>query len=134
MKKKIINWMTIFMVVVLSVGFVSCSSDDDDATVSKSEIVGTWYTMEDGGGVLVITETSLMVYEILKSEDLYFLNDNAKTWSYSIKGHQLINEFGESVTISVNGNTLKVSKGNKMQTYSKFDGTLQQLIDYLNKK
>jgi len=126
--------MTIFMVVVLSVGFVSCSSDDDDATVSKSEIVGTWYTMEDGGGVLVITETSLMVYEILKSEDLYFLNDNAKTWSYSIKGHQLINEFGESVTISVNGNTLKVSKGNKMQRYSKFDGTPQQLIDYLNKK
>lgn len=41
MKKNLLNWMTILMVTIMSVGFVSCSSDDDDDN-STSSIIGTW--------------------------------------------------------------------------------------------
>ena len=43
MKKNLINWMIILMVAIMSVGFMSCSKDDDsskDETVVS--IVGTW--------------------------------------------------------------------------------------------
>ena len=43
MKKNSINWMIILMVAIMSVGFMSCSKDDDsskDETVVS--IVGTW--------------------------------------------------------------------------------------------
>lgn len=43
MKKNLLNWMTILMVAIVSIGFVSCGNDDDDdkkgGTVS---LVGTW--------------------------------------------------------------------------------------------
>ena len=35
MKKNLLNWMTILMVVIVSVGFVSCGDDDDDDNNSK---------------------------------------------------------------------------------------------------
>lgn len=50
MKKFIFNLLTILMATVVSVSFVSCSSDDDDS----ASIVGTWRdgnsTMELGSG------------------------------------------------------------------------------------
>ena len=43
MKKILLNWMTIMMFAIVSIGFVSCGNDDDDdkkgGTVS---LVGTW--------------------------------------------------------------------------------------------
>lgn len=47
MKKSIFNWMTIIMVVCVSVCFASCSSDDDE----KTGIVGTWV---DGSTTMVL--------------------------------------------------------------------------------
>ena len=38
-KKDLFNWMTILMVAIVSVGFVSCGDDDDD---NNKLIIGTW--------------------------------------------------------------------------------------------
>ena len=49
MKKSLLNWMAIFVVAIVSVGFVSCSDDDDkndnnnnNEEQSSSSIIGTW--------------------------------------------------------------------------------------------
>ena len=42
MKKYLLNWMTILMVAIVSVGFVSCGDDDDDEKGGTVSLVGTW--------------------------------------------------------------------------------------------
>lgn len=42
MKKVLLNWMTILMVAIVSVGFVSCGNDEDDGKTVEVSIVGTW--------------------------------------------------------------------------------------------
>lgn len=46
MKKLFYLW-TILMVAIVSVCFVSCSSDDDDEKDSSNSIVGTWLCDDD---------------------------------------------------------------------------------------
>ncbi|MBQ9637772.1 MAG: hypothetical protein IJV36_07785 [Prevotella sp.] len=47
MKKNLLNWMTILMVTIVSVGFVSCGNDDDDEKGDSVSIVGTWRYSND---------------------------------------------------------------------------------------
>lgn len=43
MKKELINWMAILIVAFVSVGFVSCGSDDPDEKKEDSvTLIGTW--------------------------------------------------------------------------------------------
>lgn len=113
--------------------FMGCSSDDDDETTpSKSELIGTWYTLEDGW-VLVFKESTVTEYEIWKNSGKYSLNSYTLTSSYSIKGNKIVSEDGWNATVSINGNKLKLTEDEKTLTYTKFNGTPQQLIDYLNK-
>lgn len=42
MKKNLFNWLTILMVAIVSVGFVSCGDDDDDEEGGPVSLVGTW--------------------------------------------------------------------------------------------
>lgn len=42
MKKDLLKWMTILMVVIVNVGFVSCGDDDDDEKGGNVSLVGTW--------------------------------------------------------------------------------------------
>lgn len=43
MKRKCISWMTILMVAIMSVGFMSCGGGDDDVKKeSEVSLVGTW--------------------------------------------------------------------------------------------
>lgn len=48
MKKNLLNWMTILMAAIVSVGFVSCGDDDDDNNSKQvkeettTSIIGTW--------------------------------------------------------------------------------------------
>ena len=112
--------------------FMGCSSDDDEATLSKSELIGTWYTLEDDW-VLVFNESTVTQYEIWKNSGKYSLNSYTVTTKYTISGNKIINEDGQNATASINGNTLKVSNGSESLTYTKFNGTPQQLMDYLNK-
>lgn len=46
MKKYLLNWMTILMVAIVSLGFVSCGDDDDDDKKETSSIVGKWVYFE----------------------------------------------------------------------------------------
>lgn len=112
--------------------FAACSSDDDDEpSVSKSELIGTWYTLEDDW-VLVFTESIVTQYEIWQSSGVYSLNSYTVTSKYTLSGNKIIDEEGRSSTISISGNTLKLSNGGEMLTYTKYNGTPQQLMDYLN--
>ena len=51
MKKNLLNWMTILMVAIVSIGFVSCGDDDDEKKDSVASIVGTWVGTVDGQSV-----------------------------------------------------------------------------------
>lgn len=44
MKKNLLNWITILMVAIVSVGFVSCGDDDDEdeKKIDEVTIIGTW--------------------------------------------------------------------------------------------
>lgn len=71
MKQTKFNWMTILMVAILSVGFVSCGKNDDDDIGGTSSIIGTWVCdfdtttdyvicfMSDGTGYGYFTEDGL---------------------------------------------------------------------------
>ena len=132
--KKYFFFLTAFLMIALtSVRFTACSSDDDDeSTISKAELIGTWYTLEDDW-VLVFTESSVTQYEIWKTSGKYSLNSYTVTTKYSLSGNRIVGEDGLSASVSINGNTLKVTNGNETLTYTKFNGTPQQLMDYLNK-
>lgn len=112
--------------------FVGCSSDDDDeATVSKAELVGTWYTLEDDW-VLVFTESNVTQYEIWKNSGVYSLNSYTVTSKYTLSGNKIIDEEGRSSVIAISANTLKLINGNETLIYTKFNGTPQELMNYLN--
>lgn len=132
--KQYFSYLTaVLMIALVSVSFTACSSDDDDeSTISKAELIGTWYTLEDDW-VLVFTETSVTQYEIWKTSGKYSLNTYTVTTKYSLSGNKIIDEDGRNSVIAINGNTLKLINGNETLTFTKFNGTPQQLMDYLNK-
>lgn len=127
-------WYILLMIMMIPM-VTACSSDKDDApTLSKSELIGTWYTLEDDW-VLEFKDAAVTQYEIWKSGDQYVLNTSyVLTYQYAISGSKITNDEGVSVTAIINGNTLKVSANGKTLTYTKFNGTVQQLMDYLNSK
>ena len=114
--------------------FMSCSSDDDEAMLSKSELIGTWYTLEDDW-VFALTESTVTLYELWKSSGKYLLNPaHHVTRKYTINGNKVVSEDGHIATItSINGNTISVNIDNEILTLIKFNGTPQQLMDYLNR-
>ena len=56
MKKYLLSWMTILMVAIVSVSFVSCGDDDDDKkTGSSVSIIGTWrHDFGSDGGYIIM--------------------------------------------------------------------------------
>ncbi len=113
--------------------FMGCSSDDDEATLSKSELLGTWYTLEDDW-VFAITESTVTLYELWKSSGKYLLNPYSVTKKYTISGNKIVSEDGHIAIITpISDNTISANIDNEILTLTKFDGTAQQLINYLNK-
>lgn len=133
MKQLKIGSMMMLMVMAMPL-MVACGSDSEDVkTVNKSELMGTWYTLEDDW-VIVIGNSSVVQYELWKSGGSYTLNPQTYTWNYTIEGNRMISDDGQEVTVSVNGNKMTVSANGQTMNYTKYDGTPQQLMDYLNKK
>lgn len=118
--------------MVIPLFFMGCSSDDDENSLSESELIGTWYTLEDDW-VLVFNESTVTQYEIWKTSGKYSLNSYTVTTKYTIRGNMIVGEDGLNATASINGNTLKLTNGIESLNYTKFNGTPQQLIDFLNK-
>ena len=114
--------------------FMGCSSDDDEATLSKSELIGTWYTLEDDW-VFAITESTVTLYELWQSSGKYLLNPAySVTKKYSISGNKIVSEDGHVAIITpISDNTIRANIDNEILTLTKFNGMPQQLIDYLNR-
>ena len=121
------------LLLAMPLMFAGCGSDDDDTpSVSKSELIGTWYTLEDDW-VLVFTESTVTQYEIRHTGGTYSLNSYTVSNRYTLSGNRITFEEGLSVTVAINGSKLTVSTGNQTLVYTKYNGTPQQLMDYLNK-
>lgn len=135
-RKFFLNLTTLLLVTTLSLNFASCSNDDnnDEVTLSKSELIGTWYTLEDNW-VFALTESTVTLYELWKSSGKYLLNPvYSVTKKYTINGNKIVSEDNHTAIItSINDNTITVNIDNEILTLTKFNGTSQQLIDYLNK-
>ena len=133
MKKQQIWSMMMLMILAMPL-MVACGSDSDDVkTVNKSELMGTWYTLEDDW-VIVIGNSSVVQYELWKSGGSYTLNPQTYTWNYTIEGNKMISDDGQWAEVSINGNKMTVSANGQTMNYSKYNGTPQQLLDYLNGK
>lgn len=133
--KKLKIWSIIMLMVMAMPLMVACGGDDGDDvnTINKSELMGTWYTLEDDW-VLVIGNSSVTQYELWNNFGIYSVNPLAYTWNYTIDGNRMISDDGQVATISINGNKLTVSANGQTLIYTKYNGTTQQLIDYLNGK
>ncbi len=132
--KKLKIWSMMMLMVLAMPLMVACGSDGDDVkTINKSELMGTWYTLEDDW-VIVIGNSSVVQYELWKSGGSYTLNPQTYTWNYTIEGNKMISDDGQWAEVSVNGNKMTVSANGQTINYTKYDGTPQQLMDYLNKK
>ena len=132
--KQLKTWSMMMLMAMSLPLMVACGSDDDDVnTINKSELMGTWYTLEDDW-VIVIGNTSVTQYELWARGGEYSLNHYTYTWNYTISGNKLISDDGQEATVSINGNSMTVTANGQVMKYTKYDGTPQQLIDYLNKK
>ena len=131
--KQLKIWSMMLMILAMPL-MVACGSDGDDVkTINKSELMGTWYTLEDDW-VIMIGNSSVVQYELWKSGGSYTLNPQTYTWNYTIEGNKMISDDGQWAEVSVNGNKMTVSANGQTMNYTKYDGTPQQLMDYLNKK
>lgn len=87
MKRKFINWMTILMVAVVSVGFVACGDDDNDDKKSNNgdltAIIGTWMETQDSGTklYLILLSNGHGSWEVEQSEG-HIENDGDFTYTY----------------------------------------------------
>ena len=132
--KKLKIWSMVMLMVMAMPLMVACGSDSDDVkTVNKSELMGTWYTLEDDW-VIVIGNSSVVQYELWKSGGSYTFNLQTYTWNYTIEGNKMISDDGQWAEVSINGNKMTVSANGQTMNYSKYNGTPQQLLDYLNGK
>ena len=134
--KRLKIWSMMMLMVMAMPLMVACGSDSDDVkTINKSELVGTWFSLEySGGWVIVIGNSSVVQYELWKSGGSYTLNPQTYTWNYTIEGNKMISDDGQWAEVSINGNKMTVSANGQTMNYTKYDGTPQQLLDYLNKK
>ena len=134
--KKLKIWSMMMLMVMVMPLMVACGSDGDDVkTINKSELMGTWYSLEySGGWVIVIGNSSVVQYELWKSGGSYTLNPQTYTWNYTIEGNKMISDDGQRAEVSVSGNKMTVSANGQTMNYTKYNGTPQQLMDYLNKK
>ena len=132
--KKLKIWSMMMLMIMAMPLMVACGSDGDDVkTINKSELMGTWYTLEDDW-VIMIGNSSVVQYELWKSGGSYTLNPQTYTWNYTIEGNKMISDDGQWAEVSINGNKMTVSANGQTMNYSKYNGTPQQLLDYLNGK
>jgi len=132
--KKIYTIISLFAMMIGAFGFAACSSGDDIiySNSSSDDLEGIWYTTEDDW-IFVITDDTITQYELLHTGNGgYSLNSHSLSWLYTINGNKIILSGEYSVAFSLNGDNLKFSGDGYVMSLTKFNGTLTQLIDYLN--
>ena len=72
--KQLKIWSMMMLMAMALPLMVACGSDDDDVnTINKSELIGTWYTLQDDW-VIVFNNTSVTQYELWGQCGVYSLN------------------------------------------------------------
>ena len=102
MKKSFMYLMTMMMVAMLSVGFASCGSDDDDSNSSYSRlIVGTWkmthqITYDADGNVKSENNRESTWVDVFNADGTYITTDgyNSESAKWSISGNRLSLKYG----------------------------------------
>ena len=143
--------LAIMLAAMLSFSFTSCS-DDDDETVSNTSLVGTWYYLSEdeksdngwnSADVSVFTESTRAYYIIEKKSGEWKLDPSPEMYTYTLDGNKMsltAAKDGESfeVKIAFHGNSLTITEEYEGEVYTydhkKFNGTPQELTDYLNGK
>ena len=155
MKKNFLwSLLAIVLAATMNFGFISCS-DDDDETISNASLVGTWYELEkdlesdngwNGAEVSVFTESTMITYFIEKKYGEWKLDSSSEMYTYTLDGNKMSltaaggEKDGESgeVKIAFHGNSLTITEEYEGEVYTydykKFNGTPQELTDYLNGK
>lgn len=109
-RTKLVYLMAIMMVSMLSLGFVSCGSDDDDDVKITSPIVGTWKTGISSVNATVVFNSDATViwnstingktkhdtgtYDVSSGSDgivkIYWTSsDVPETWEFTITGNTM---------------------------------------------
>ena len=78
--------MTILMVAIVSIGFVSCGDDDDDEE-QVNPIVGTWTYVERNWSEMC-TFKSDGTFKLIWQEEGYS-GEESGTWNYNANDHKL---------------------------------------------
>ena len=108
MKKNILNWMTIFMVAFVSVGFASCGGDDNKEDDILS-IVGTWrYDFSSGYVLLTFNRDGTYTHrefdhgqwEDDKNGKYVFVNNNLSFTYYSKSRGKDVSETYEVISLT----------------------------------
>ena len=108
MKKNILNWMTIFMVAFVSVGFASCGGDDNKEDDILS-IVGTWrYDFSSGYVLLTFNRDGTYTHrefdhgqwEDDKNGKYVFVNNNLSFTYYSKARGKDVSETYEVISLT----------------------------------
>ena len=126
-KKNLLHLLAIFMVAMVSVGFVSCSSDDDDDDNSY-QIVGLWEETsywKDGewksSGYLnyIFEFKSDNSYKVYLSESTYKEGKTFQTGTYTFKGNEIALDggFKHKVTFSENGQSMRIEESFTFRKY-----------------
>lgn len=133
--KRIYTTISLFAMMIAAFSFAACSSGDDEVIYSNSSsdnLEGIWYTTEDDW-IFVITDDTITQYELLHTGNGgYSLNSHSLSWLYTINGNKIILNGEDPVAFSLNGDNLKFSGDGYVMSLTKYNGTLTQLIDYLN--
>ena len=139
MKKNTTLWYMLLMMVMILSLCTSCSkdssSDGGDPPISKSDIIGTWYTLEDDW-VLVFNDTEVTLYELWNRGDSYELNTSYYVTSkYTIDGNRVMDDHMGIMSVSfLSKDKMKAIAGDQTYIFTRFNGTVWELIDYLNGK
>lgn len=133
--KNYVRYLFLALTLVLSVGFSSCSDDDEASIGSESDLIGTWQCTYGEITATVDGETESYSDEfdmkIKFNENGTAILDN-KTYSWSYKGNKLtLNYDGdgqETFTVTTLTNTKLVME---MHLKTKEDGVTYELYEKL---
>lgn len=104
MKKFYLNVLAALTVAILSVGFASCSSDDDDFNYSKEVLYGTWQMSE-----VKMSESGSYIKWPFQTTTATFKSDGTYSGSgYFGNGSGTYTAKGNTITTYVGGNVYMV--------------------------
>lgn len=89
-KKNLLHLMTIMMVAMLSFGFASCSSDDEEEDYGYStSILGSWQTEDENFSTELSFNANGTCTELMEMKDMSLAAKMRYSGTYNVKGDKL---------------------------------------------